>query len=87
MIVISQIEYNKYLILFALYSMIFLLCILKPHHSSFITVGIRKSLPRDSDDFHLSESLNETVNIPSNNFNRNGMYLTLMCKEHFYHKL
>lgn len=54
--------------------MIFLLiCIFKPHHSSFITVRIRKRLRRDfDDDFHLGESSSETVNIPSENFKRNG---------------
>ena len=85
--VISHIEYNKYLMLFPLYSMIFLSGIFKPHHSSFITVGIRKSLPRDFDDFHLGESFSETIKISSNNFNRNGRYLTLMCEENFYHEL
>ena len=53
--------------------MIFLLiCIFKPHHSSFITVRIRKRLRRDFDDFRLGESSSETVNIPSENFKRNG---------------
>ena len=53
--------------------MIFLLIsIFKPHHSSFITVRIRKRLRRDFDDFHLGESSSETVNIPSENFKRNG---------------
>ena len=53
--------------------MIFLLVsIFKPHHSSFITVRIRKRLRRDLDDFHLGESSSETVNIPSENFKRNG---------------
>ena len=53
--------------------MIFLLiCIFKPHHSSIITVRIRKRQRRDFDDFHLGESSSETGNIPSENFKRNG---------------
>ena len=67
--------------------MIFPLRIFKPRHSSFITVRIRKSLLRDLDDFHLGESLNETFDISSNNFDRNGRYLTLMCEENIYHEL
>lgn len=53
--------------------MIFLLIfIFKPHHSSFITVLIWKRPRRDFEDFHLGESSSETVNIPSENFKRNG---------------
>ena len=64
---------NIYSIIFSRYFMIFLLiCIFKPHHSSFITVRIRKRLRRDFDDFRLGESSCETVNIPSENFERKG---------------
>ena len=67
--------------------MIFLSGIFKPHHSSFITVRIWKSLPRDFHDFDLGESFSETIKISSKNFNRNGRYLTLMCEKNFYHEL
>ncbi|CAH3157555.1 unnamed protein product, partial [Pocillopora meandrina] len=44
-----------------------------------IRVRIRKRLRRDfDDDFHLGESSSETVNIPSENFKRNGSVIVVI---------